>query len=429
MLFARQSLGSLVPLLFGLLVSIVLARVLGAEARGEYGLAVRLSGLILAVAQWGIPEVLLQALADRRAEPGALVGTSLVLGIAGTLAGAMLIWVAAPFFSTTFLRGVDGLLIAVALVGSLFALVGLFARRYIQLAGRLGVYNVLDLARNAVFLALAVGLSLVLPSAALGAILGWIVAEVLLALAAGGYVLVRLHPRWRFDAGLARSFLLAGAPVQLGIVATFLGNEGGGFILNDRLELAAVGVFGVAASVARLVIQVSMALRTVLQARLTGTAADSADVTERVTRHGLLWMLLVAAALAVGSPLMGAVFGRDFASAGPALLALLPGMIAYGVAQLLAGHLLRIGWRSALAFSSWTFVLASLGLQAFGVAQAGLVGAGIGLSTAYGCMAAIELAAFARATGRSPWRMIPRPSDLQFYVGLGRGLLRGRAAA
>ena len=66
MTFARQSLGSLATLLFGLAVAIVLPRILGAEARGEYQLAVKVAALVLAVAQWGIPEVLLQMTADRR---------------------------------------------------------------------------------------------------------------------------------------------------------------------------------------------------------------------------------------------------------------------------------------------------------------------------------------------------------------------------
>src|ERR1041384_39267 len=76
MTFARQSLGSLAALVFGVSVSILLPRVLGAEARGEYQLAVKLAGLVLAIAQWGIPEVLLQAVAERRGQRGVLIGTS-----------------------------------------------------------------------------------------------------------------------------------------------------------------------------------------------------------------------------------------------------------------------------------------------------------------------------------------------------------------
>src|SRR5437868_9596293 len=110
MSFARQSLGSLAALAFGVAVSVLLPRVLGPEARGEYQLAVKLAALVLAVAQWGIPEVLLQALADKPSSTGALIGSSLALGVAGAGVTALILWVAAPLFSDNLLKGVDPLL-------------------------------------------------------------------------------------------------------------------------------------------------------------------------------------------------------------------------------------------------------------------------------------------------------------------------------
>src|SRR5438132_1931208 len=107
MSFARQSLGSLLTLGFGVAVSVLLPRVLGAEARGEYQLAVKVAALVLAVAQWGIPEVLLQLLAEKRAQLGELLGTSLTLGVLGAAVVAAALWLLAPLFADTFLRGVD----------------------------------------------------------------------------------------------------------------------------------------------------------------------------------------------------------------------------------------------------------------------------------------------------------------------------------
>src|SRR5690349_20174190 len=98
MSFARQSLGSLLALVIGVVVSVLLPRILGPEGRGEYQLAVKVAALVLAVAQWGIPEVLLQALADRRASTGALIGSSVVLGVAGAAVMAVILWAAAPLF-------------------------------------------------------------------------------------------------------------------------------------------------------------------------------------------------------------------------------------------------------------------------------------------------------------------------------------------
>src|SRR3954452_883504 len=184
MSFARQSLGSLLALVFGVAVSVLLPRLLGAEARGEYQLAVKVAALVLAVAQWGIPEVLLQMLADAPSRTSTLVGTSLVLGILGAALTAVVLGVAAPLFQDNLLRGVDPLLLWITLGGSLASLVGLLARRFIQLGGRLDVYNGLDVGRTLLFLALIVATGAVLPRDASGPTLAWLLAEIALAAAA-----------------------------------------------------------------------------------------------------------------------------------------------------------------------------------------------------------------------------------------------------
>jgi O-antigen/teichoic acid export membrane protein len=137
-------------------------------------------------------------------------------------------------------------------------------------------------------------------------------------------------------------------------------------------------------------------------------------------------MFLIACALAVGSPLAPIVFGREFDAVGPALVLLLPGMVAYGVWQLLASHLLRIGRRGFLAATAWLFGLASIGLQAIGAQLFGLPGAAIGLSLAYVLATVVVLVAFVRMSGQPARDLLPVPGDLAFYVGLTRRVLATR---
>src|SRR3989440_12375545 len=96
MSFARQSLGSLATLVFGLAVSVLLPRILGPEARGEYQLAVKLAGLEPAVAQWGLPEGPLLLNAGSRARPRALIGASSWLGRVGSVRVAALLGLRGP---------------------------------------------------------------------------------------------------------------------------------------------------------------------------------------------------------------------------------------------------------------------------------------------------------------------------------------------
>jgi O-antigen/teichoic acid export membrane protein len=146
-------------------------------------------------------------------------------------------------------------------------------------------------------------------------------------------------------------------------------------------------------------------------------------MTARVTRHGLLWMVLVAVGLALGSPLVPIIFTDEFAPATFALLLLLPGMIAYGVWQLIASHLLRIGRRGLLAAIAWLFALTAVALQAIGGLTLGLAGAAAGLSVAYLLAAGVIVVAFIRLSGCAARELMPSPADLTYYVGLTRRAL------
>jgi O-antigen/teichoic acid export membrane protein len=426
--FARQSLGSLAALIFGVAVSILLPRVLGPEARGEYQLAVKTAGLVLAVAQWGIPEVLLQAMADRRVSQGTLIGTSLVLGLAGAVITATVLAAGYPLVENNLLRGVEPVLLVLTLGGSAASLVGLLSRRFIQLNGRVDVYNGLDVARTALFLVLVAIGGVLLPHQALGPTIAWLVAEIGLAAVATAF-LWRQTARagaWSVEPDVAKNLATSGAPIQFGLLGMFIGSEGGAFVLNASVDVAAVGIYSVALSISRLVLQISVALRTALQPRLLASEHDSAAMTARVTRHGLLWMVTVACGLALGSPLAGVIFGRDFSAVGPILVILLPGMVAYGVWQLLASHLLRIGRRGFLAWVAWLFGITSIALQAVGAQAFGLPGAAVGLTVAYLFASVVVLIAFVQLSGRPVRELVPAPGDLAFYVGLTRRALATR---
>jgi O-antigen/teichoic acid export membrane protein len=426
--FARQSLGSLAALVFGVAVSIVLPRVLGPEARGEYALAVKVAGLVLAVAQWGIPEVLLQAMAERRVGQGTLIGTSLTLGVAGAILMAMLLGASYPLVQDNLLKGVEPFLLVLTLGGSAASLIGLLSRRFIQLGGRLDVYNGLDIARTALFLVLVALGGVALPHQALGPTLAWLISEVLLAGVATAFLWRRTSASdpWSVEPAVGRQLATAGAPIQFGLLGMFIGSEGGAFVLNANLDVAAVGIYSVALSVARLVLQISVALRTALQPRLLVAEHDSAAMTARVTRHGLLWMVTIACGLAIGSPLAGYIFGRDFSAVGPILVLCLPGMVAYGVWQLLASHLLRVGKRSFLAWVAWLFGVTSIVLQAVGAHAFGLAGAALGMSVAYVLATLVVVVAFVQLSGRPIRELLPAPGDLAFYVGLTRRALATR---
>jgi uncharacterized membrane protein YhaH (DUF805 family) len=100
--------------------------------------------------------------------------------------------------------------------------------------------------------------------------------------------------------------------------------------------------------------------------------------------------------------------------------------VAYGVWQLLASHLLRIGRRGFLAAVAWLFGVTSIALQALGAQAFGLAGAAAGLSIAYILATIVVLVAFVHLSGRPARDLLPVAGDLAFYVGLTRRVLAAR---
>jgi hypothetical protein len=101
-------------------------------------------------------------------------------------------------------------------------------------------------------------------------------------------------------------------------------------------------------------------------------------------------------------------------------------MVAYGVWQLLASHLLRIGRRGILAGIAWAFAALAVVLQVVGVQTLGLVGAAAGLSLAYLLGAGLVALAFVRLSGRPLRDLLPGSAEVAFYVSLVRSTARSR---
>lgn len=433
MRFARGSAGTLLALLFGLLASVVLNRMLGAEGRGAYALAVKTAGLVVAWAQWGMPEVMLYFFGERRIGQGRLLGTALLVVAVSSLVGGAAFFAVYPLLADTFFRGVNPPMFAAAVTSSLFAVAFMVQRRVVQLRGQLLVFNLLDVAKSAIFLACVLLFVTTLPDERTGAVAAFLAAEVLMALVGAAYVWRRVERRWQVDLRLARELMHSGFVVQVGIVAIFLAGQMGPYIVNVFSTLSDVGYYATALGLATYVTFVSVSVRTVMQARMPGLSGRPealAELTVLVGRHALIWLLGAAAALAlVARPAITLLYGHDFDPAYPLLLLLLPGMVCYGLQQILASYFTALRMYRTPAVGAWVVAVVALGLQVVAMPLLGVAGAAAALSLGYAAAYLFFLVIFVRTTGRPAREFVPGLEDCRYYVhlirqvALGHGLL------
>ena len=186
-------------------------------------------------------------------------------------------------------------------------------------------------------------------------------------------------------------------------------------LLESYLDVAAVGVYALAAWGAELLWLVPEALNPLL----VHTSSDESDQQRDYTAARAVRLGLGATALAalpvglIAPPLLGLLRDGAYAGAAGPLWALLPGVVAFAPGAVLAGDFIgrgRPGWNTQ---ASAVTLVVNVALCLVWIPRAGILGAAWASSVAYALGAGLMLLRFHQATGLS-WGaiLLPQRSDL-----------------
>ena len=415
-----------------MLTSVVLARALGPEGRGVYAVAYRAIGILIAVSQFGLPEVMMFQMRTERRRPSELAANSLIVIFAATALTAAFLWATYPLMGDTFYEGVGERLMWLAFLTLPFNLAFVLFGRLIQLDGRLGAYNLLLLAsRVATLVAIVVFLS-VRPAEPGAALAGLAVASALVALPA--IWLARrwvANQAWRIGRALLAESLRNGFKVQWGMLSHILGLYSGVFIVNYFLDLESVGYFATALGIATLMLVVSQASQTVLHSWMPAAASDLSQVAERTVvfaRHtGLVLTGMALVLVATGVPAIRFLYGAEFEPAYAPMAILLFGMIARGVGQIVVSQLALERYFYLDSTGAVLGVVVSIGLSWLLVPAVGVWGAALGTAVGHTAATAWLMYWFVKKTDANLADFVPKASDARLYARLMKSSFGGAA--
>jgi O-antigen/teichoic acid export membrane protein len=203
--------------------------------------------------------------------------------------------------------------------------------------------------------------------------------------------------------------------------------------LNYKLDVFVVGFFAGAASVGRYTLAVSLgqllwlmsnSVASVLLPKVAASKDDDSSVrhTARVTRLSLWATAGCGLALAVlATQAIPLLYGEAFRPSIMALIWLLPGIVVFSVANVLAAYIAGIGKPRLNLVVSGVSLIVTIALDVALIPRLNIVGAAIASTTSYSLSALLLIVFFIRETG-VPLRevLLPTSEDVKILLSVAR---------
>jgi len=357
-------LGQVSTTALAIVFSAALGRALGARDFGLYFLISSFSTFAYVVVDWGQQFYVIREVARSPARGGELLGTTLVLRVAGAIA------ISLPAGLLGWALGYDARTcwFSVAFIAATIPWAA--SQGYTMMfRGRdcMGLEAAVSVVNKAVTLALA------LVALALGAGVGGVVVAQALAGVAAVVVAARLHRRVargpvRFDAKTAKEVIAGGTAIVTMMIAASVQPYLDAIILSKLVPGEAVGSYGAAKNIMGTLIAPSLIIGAAAFPRLSRAAVDVPTFNAEV-RATLRPMLFLGALAGVGTwvcadAAIALIYGqRNFGPAGMILKIFAPGLFLLFIDVLFGNALTALGRSTAFSLAKVVSVAISTGLD------------------------------------------------------------------
>lgn len=397
----------------GVATSVVVGRWLGPEGKGEYTLATLVGTLLFTFLNLGIPGAISYFLGGRRVAEGPLIKVVVLLGIALSALGIVVVFGLDRTGWCRYLLGVPRFPAAVWIVvaGVPFSLLGCFLQFVLLAQDR----QVSFAAVPALGQALLCGLIVSLAANHALTVVTAVVATVATQVAATSALLVfeQLQVDWLRaplpDSTIWRRLLQYSAVTHVGNTLHFLMQRVDVLLVSTLLGTRAVGLYSVAYGIAELLLIVPQRLGSLFLPRVAlGRSPEAkADEMRLVSSLVFLGSVGVSAVLGVAvPPLIRLLYGAAFEESGTPFLLLLPGACALAMSAVFGVYLSGIGRVTTNALVAAAAVGINLSLNLVLIPRFGINAAAGVSSITYSVQCLLLGRAAARAAGIPPWSVL-----------------------
>lgn len=397
--------GTQVGKAFGAMVGgILVARALGPSAKGVLSVLVALGSLAVLLASLGVHQSGIYFLGRFKSEREAVISNTLLFGIVGGILTGGLLFCVAVAFQAHLLRDVSLGIFALFVVSVPFSYFNSFGQRIALGLGRIPGYNVPDVMEGSLLL-LGTAAALVIfghhlaPLVALRVIIQAGITLFLL-------VYIRRATRFRFrpSRSVMRRQMSYGMRNYVGSLLWLFLLQSDLVLCNTFLGSGPTGIYSVAVSLGMLVTVLAGVVGTLIFQRVSSDESRVNRIAKTNRTLRVLVPLLLFSAIILGVTAKWVVvllYGTQFSSAAPALVLLLPGLVALSVETVIMSFLAGEGSPRVIYWGPFVGLVANLGGNLFVIPRWGIDGAATTSTIGYGLVFALVLGYYLRWTGSS----------------------------
>ncbi|MDH3627299.1 MAG: polysaccharide biosynthesis C-terminal domain-containing protein [Acidobacteriota bacterium] len=414
-------------LIFGVVQSVVVARYLLPEGRGQFATLMLVPQLMVVVAplgmQWSLIYYLRQKGADRRSLLQNGLGVALLLGVLA---------LGATLSVEYFLR--DGLLAGLSLTSLLLA--ALIVPVRVMLGTLVGVFrgtqrivqaNILNTVWPVAQLVAVIVALVVLARGIAGMAGAILVCELLVVMWAGTMIFRGVAPRPRLQAKHVAPLVSYGLRVYLFSMLLFVNYRLDMALLRHFVDYTEVGYYATAVGLGEILWNVPTSLTFVLFPYVIGIADEERDrrtiTLSRMTVAAMFVICLVFGIFA--RPIVTLLYTDAFLPAVFPLVVILPGILAMSIQQVLGSTLAARGRPERVTIAAAAGIVINLLLNLWWIPMYGAAGAAAASTISYSVVAGIVIIEFSRLSshGLSDILLL-KVEDIQQVVSRLRGFVR-----
>lgn len=371
---------------------IVIARRLGPEIRGYYGLISVAVNLLIALGQFGLGHAIAYQTGKSKYSNSKVlsftIASSIILGT--TL--AILFYFVYPHIPSKW-NDISRQIMIIGLAATPFAFLHNFLNRFLLGMLKIKQSNISNLLRFLSYLLLVIALIWImrgsLREATICLTLSFVIASILT------YILFTrsIRPDMKLDSSLVKFSFRYGFKVHILNTFNFLNFQMAIFIIQHFLTVSHLSYYQIAFNISQRLWLIPGALSTVLFHTLVATDRKSYTLTPRVCRNNIFLMVILAAPVVLfGKYIILLLYGEEYSPTTLALYSVMWGVIVYPIFKILYEDFAAQNRLGLAILASVVGFIINLSANLLMVPRYGIVGAGLATSLSFTTMAVILIA-------------------------------------